>query len=992
MRTSDEIYHQVRWDPRFDPARFVMGITQRGAAPKRVPLPAFVPGGDIPWHRVLFIEADGETVWDRATGLDRVGTSDAGRVTERRRLRAPLFTATTPHAWDPAAGWRPAPGPRPRAAAPARTAAGLRVLTWNTLWDRYDGDLIGTARRRPSLLAALEDADADVIALQEVEAGLVDLLLRAPWVRGGYTLGSDPAGHEIPDSGLLLLSRLPVREAGLHVLGPHKALTAVTVETAAGPLVVAATHLSSDHSDNGRDRRRAELARIAEGLAGVDGELVLLGDFNDGDDGPEGPAATLGLLDAWTQAHGPGDRTPTFDPAANPLAAVSSLSGRASRLDRILLRPGRSRVSGAALRGDTPLADGLFLSDHYGVEAELRLEAQETGPGPAGLPGTTGVLGTPGVPEVLDVPPTARTAVAWIPPEELWPAIQDVRREHDPAFHRWPPHVNLLFGFVPESEFERAAPLLAGVAAATPAFTARLEGVHTFGHREDATVWLDPAATGRTAWSRLRGALEPRFPRCRGRAEGWTPHLTLGRTRDPQAAEAHWAARLDSIRGARARVGELVLLSRRGEEPMRPRATVELGTGEIRWHTENGSAGTPAGTDAGTAAGPSSSAAAGPAVETGTLDAPAARTLRRLSEALADGVVHVVGSRRMGCALPGSDLDLVAALPGGPDMADVRARVTAALPDADRVRYVTGARVPGLRLRAGELDVDLSVVPTGHLAPAEAVARRTELGEAAATALSAVSDADAVLAAVDGAHARFARLAGQVKAWSRMRGLDSAPFGGVPGLAWSVLAARTTYEAGGLEGDDLLRQFFGSWAAWDWARPAGLTAAAPGGEPGAMTVMTPTDPVRSCTAQVGVCFRDLLVQELYRAWDILETAAAGTDPWPALTAPPPLHRRHAAWAVLTVRAHGTAEFEDTLGRVRGRIRALLTELEEAGTAQLHAWPRPFEAGQDLARFAIGLGRTPPDAARLGGIAERWRRGLPGVRVEWAECGAVPTLR
>lgn len=77
MRTSDEIYHRVRWDARFDPARFVIGINQRGAAPKRIPLPAFVPGGDIPWHRVLFFEADGEVVWDRATGVDRIDTSDS---------------------------------------------------------------------------------------------------------------------------------------------------------------------------------------------------------------------------------------------------------------------------------------------------------------------------------------------------------------------------------------------------------------------------------------------------------------------------------------------------------------------------------------------------------------------------------------------------------------------------------------------------------------------------------------------------------------------------------------------------------------------------------------------------------------------------------------------------------------------------------------------------------------------------------------------------
>lgn len=113
MRTSEELYHQVRWDPRFDPARFVFGLHQRGAPPKRIALHSFVPGGDIPWHRVLFVEADGELVWDRASGVDLIDSTEAGRIREPRLLRAPFFTSRTPHAWDPADGgaWRPAEAP-----------------------------------------------------------------------------------------------------------------------------------------------------------------------------------------------------------------------------------------------------------------------------------------------------------------------------------------------------------------------------------------------------------------------------------------------------------------------------------------------------------------------------------------------------------------------------------------------------------------------------------------------------------------------------------------------------------------------------------------------------------------------------------------------------------------------------------------------------------------------------------------------------------------
>ncbi|MER5279264.1 poly(A) polymerase [Streptomyces sp. NPDC002809] len=711
MRTSEEIYHRVRWDARFDPARFVLGVAQRGRDPKRVPLERFTPGGDVPWHRVLFFEADGEVVWDRSTDTDRIDATDAGRIRTPRRLPSPYFTSRAPHAFSPATGrWEPA---SPGSSGPS---APLTVLTWNTLWDRYDSDRIDTARRRPLLLDALRAADADVIALQEVEPALLELLLDCDWVRDGYAIVIDPAGRDVADNGLLLLSRLPVSEAGLHALGPHKAVAAAVVETAEGPVTVAVTHLSSDHSPEGATRRDTELTDLAMGLAGIEGELLLVGDFNDGGDRPQ---TRLGMTDAWTEIHGPADRTPTFDPSVNPLAAVSSLSGRVSRLDRVLLRTDRLHARSAALTGEVPGPEGLYVSDHYGVRVELG-----------------------------------------------------------------PPH-------------------------------AAAEGV-----------------------------------------------------------------------------------------------------------TE------------------------------------------RVAAALPGARVHVVGSRRMGCALPGSDLDLIAALPGAPDPAEVRSRLTAAFPEARDLREVSGARVPGLRWHLDGLRVDLVTVATGTLSPAGAVARRTELGEAAAVALSAVSDAEAVLATADPHRDAFAVLARDVKAWAAARGLDAAPCGGLPGLAWAVLAARTAHEAGDLPPLALLRHFFATWAVWDWDEAVGGTAAT--GDP--VTVLTPTAPVRSCTAQVSVAGRDLVAAELYRAWEIVEAAGSGDDPRPLLCAPPPLSEQHTAWALASVRPGPDQD------RLRGRLLALTTALADAGAPDCRVWPHPLTVGGRTG-YAIGLGATPPGAHRLAEIGAEVLRGV-----------------
>ena len=49
---------------------------------------------------------------------------------------------------------------------------------------------------------------------------------------------------------------------------------------------------------------------------------------------------------------------------------------------------------------------------------------------------------------------THKTALCLIPPENVWEQIQSIRSIHDKAYPRWMPHINLIYPFASESNFE----------------------------------------------------------------------------------------------------------------------------------------------------------------------------------------------------------------------------------------------------------------------------------------------------------------------------------------------------------------------------------------------------------------------------------------------------------------------------------------------------------------------------------------------------------
>ena len=74
------------------------------------------------------------------------------------------------------------------------------------------------------------------------------------------------------------------------------------------------------------------------------------------------------------------------------------------------------------------------------------------------------------------------SALCWVPAIESQPPIQTLRLVHDRQIGRWPPHVNVLYPFVPEAEFEAAAGRLAAALQPLPAFGVTLGRLDRFVH------------------------------------------------------------------------------------------------------------------------------------------------------------------------------------------------------------------------------------------------------------------------------------------------------------------------------------------------------------------------------------------------------------------------------------------------------------------------------------------------------------------------------
>ena len=104
--------------------------------------------------------------------------------------------------------------------------------------------------------------------------------------------------------------------------------------------------------------------------------------------------------------------------------------------------------------------------------------------------------------------------------------------QHDRHYHRWMPHVTLLYPFYPRDAWDAAIGPLMQACRRIQAFQVELATFRTFRHRDSYTIWLAPEP--KASIVELQTALWRAAPECedtRQYAGGFTPHLSVGQVR-----------------------------------------------------------------------------------------------------------------------------------------------------------------------------------------------------------------------------------------------------------------------------------------------------------------------------------------------------------------------------------------------------------------------------------------------------------------------------
>ena len=118
------------------------------------------------------------------------------------------------------------------------------------------------------------------------------------------------------------------------------------------------------------------------------------------------------------------------------------------------------------------------------------------------------------------------TALTIVAPEEVWAKIDGIRKEHDSAYGRWMPHINLLFPFVPLALFDDYHDKLQMALVNFGSIEIHFDKISHFSQKKAATVNLQ--VSDDKVLQELFKVITDTIPEVSSKKTSFKPHLTIG--------------------------------------------------------------------------------------------------------------------------------------------------------------------------------------------------------------------------------------------------------------------------------------------------------------------------------------------------------------------------------------------------------------------------------------------------------------------------------
>lgn len=119
-----------------------------------------------------------------------------------------------------------------------------------------------------------------------------------------------------------------------------------------------------------------------------------------------------------------------------------------------------------------------------------------------------------------------KSALVIIPPSDMLEQIQNIREIFDPAYERWMPHINIIWPFVPQSDFQNILPKVQELMKNIQPFPIVFKKIVSFPGNNGAT-YLDPQTPNQNIYQ-IYNQLKKLNIVTSGRKE-YRPHLTVGK-------------------------------------------------------------------------------------------------------------------------------------------------------------------------------------------------------------------------------------------------------------------------------------------------------------------------------------------------------------------------------------------------------------------------------------------------------------------------------